>query len=337
MTATRQDVARSLCESITLHLLRSDILLSATSTHRKSSFCNIADLVRSDGADQPGYALRVPRPTFRRRRLARQLTRLREEADVSHDQVLKELGFSRAKLSRIEHAEVGVSIADAKSMARLYGMDEASIERIGEDARLAKQHGWWHKYSGDLAQAQADYLEIEDEAASFDQFAETVIPGLLQTEGYARALISAWPDVPPGRVDYLVRLRMQRQARLKDGTLKLWVIMDEAALRRPVGIPEARREQLEHLAEQAEDNPNVTVQVIPFSAGSHPSQGVTFQVVNFTGYDPVVFTDTGVGGLVFEDEDSVNAYRALFDKLRMAAADHRPSLAIIRSYFDAKP
>jgi hypothetical protein len=127
---------------------------------------------------------------------------------------------------------------------------------------------------------------------------------------------------------------MQRQGRLADGSLKLWAIIDEAALRRPVGSPAVWCQQLQHLADELENNPALTLQVIPYSAGSHPSMGVSFQLVHFNGYDSVAYTDTGLGGLIFEDGASVNAYRSLFDQLRMTAADHRPSLDIIRSYIE---
>jgi hypothetical protein len=95
---------------------------------------------------------------------------------------------------------------------------------------------------------------------------------------------------------------MKRQRRLRDGELRLWVIMDEAALRRPVGTPDVRRAQLEHLMTEAESNPAVTLQVIPFDVGSHGSMGVPFHVIHFDEYQPVAYVDTIVGGLFFEDE-----------------------------------
>jgi transcriptional regulator with XRE-family HTH domain len=278
----------------------------------------------------------APRPTFRRRRLARRLRQLRDDAEVSYDRVHDELGFSRAKLSRIESAEVGISVADCKSLARLYGVDEEEIDRLGRAARAVRERSWWYEYSGALAEAQADYLELEDEATSVDQFTIDVVPGLLQIEGYARALLAASSDIEPARADQLVQLRMQRQHRLQSGDLRVWAIMDEAVLRRPVGDLDVRRAQLEHLAREAENNSAVTLQIIPFEFGPHVAMGAPFYVLHGE-YEPVAYTDTISGGIVLEDEASVSAYRAAFNQLRATAAGHRPSLGIIQKYLEELP
>jgi hypothetical protein len=257
---------------------------------------------------------------------------MRETAGLSWEDVQADLAYSHAKMSRIEAAEVGVSVADCKSLARLYDADADTIERMGQVARQAKERGWWHAYADAMAEPLTSYLEAEDEASAIDQFAIDVIPGVLQTADYARALMGAWADLDPDRVASLVELRIQRQQRLNDGNLALWVIMDEAALRRTVGDQTIHRAQLKHLADMAAGNPGVTLQVLPFDHGSHAAMGNGFYVIHFEGYEPVAFTDTITGGLFFEDQDDVRQHRWTFDKLRATALDHRPSLGIVRRY-----
>lgn len=270
-------------------------------------------------------------PTVRRRRLASELRRLRERAQLTMEEVGGQLGWSATKVSRIETARVRVAPKDTGRLLDLYAVDTARRKELIDLAKDASKRGWWQAYS-DLPAEYTTYIGLEAEAASMRSFAPTVLPGILQTEDYARAVIrSALSISSPGEIERRVEVRMARQRLLlQDEPLRLWTVMDEALIRRPVGGPAVMRSQLERLLEVA-DLPNVTVQVLPFAVGVHPGTNGAFEIMEFPeSADPdVVFMENFTGSLYIEREIDVYQYILIFDHLRAKALDPDDSCRLI--------
>jgi transcriptional regulator with XRE-family HTH domain len=271
-----------------------------------------------------------PTAGIRRRLLAKELVRLREEAGVELDDIVAELGFSKSKVSRIESAHIGVSIVDARALVQMYGVDEETAARIDRYARIAKQRGWWHVYGGTMETWFGEFVALESEAAGIDSFEIDIIPGLLQTPAYARWISRAYsPDVSDEMIEKRTELRQTRQRRVLDGTFPVWAIVDEAALRRVVGGAQVHTEQLAHLVELA-DLPNVTMQVLPFAKGQHIAMGTSFFHLKFADYPSVVYIENLTGGLYMEEASDVDRYKLAFDHLRALALAPADSVALVK-------
>ncbi|GGL42173.1 transcriptional regulator [Planomonospora parontospora subsp. antibiotica] len=262
-------------------------------------------------------------PTVRRRRLASELRRLRERAQLTMEEVGERLGWSATKISRIETARVRVGLKDTERLLDLYAVGSEKYSELIDLAKDARKKGWWQAY-GDLPAEYTTYIGLEAEAASMRSFAPTVLPGILQTEDYARAVIrSALFISSPGEIERRVEVRMARQELLvQDEPLRLWVVLDEAIIRRPVGGAAVMRSQLDRLLDVA-DLPNVTVQVLPFAVGVHPGTNGAFEIMEFPEpADPdVVFMENFTGSLYIERETDVHRYTMIFDHLRAKALD----------------
>src|SRR6266540_5359686 len=206
-------------------------------------------------------------PTVRRRRLASELRRLREASQLTIDEVGEKLECSASKISRIETGHVGVTPRDVRDMLELYAIDEDQREALVQLAREARKKGWWHAYNEVFTGA---FVGLEAEASSLHTFQALLVPGLLQTDDYMRAVIKAIrPDNGDDEVRKRVAGRLTRQKMLTDTQPpEYWAILDEAVLHRTVGGPAIMREQLLRLIEVS-DLPHVTLQVVPFSAGAH--------------------------------------------------------------------
>ncbi|MEV6987237.1 helix-turn-helix transcriptional regulator [Sphaerisporangium sp. NPDC051017] len=274
---------------------------------------------------------RAGSPTVRRRRLASELRRLRERAQLTLEEVGERLGWSATKLSRIETSRVGVTPKDVGLLLDLYGVGGSRKDSLLKLARDARKKGWWQAYS-DLSSEYAAYIGLEAEAASMCSFAPLVLPGLLQTEDYARAVVRAgFVLASPGEVERRVEVRMARQAVLSQPTpLSLWTVVDESVIRRPVGGPEAVRAQLKQLIEVG-SLPHVTIQVLPFTAGAHSGTSGAFEILEFPDRaDPdVVFLENLTDSLYVESETDVYRYRVAFDHLRARALDPDQSRYLI--------
>lgn len=268
-------------------------------------------------------------PTVRRRRLGFELRRLREVAGVTIDYVAEQLECSASKISRIETGHTGVTPRDVRDLLDIYGVNGQECEELVDLARDARQKGWWHPYSAVLTSA---YVGLETEAKSIREYVQQVVPGLLQTEEYARAMIrAARPDITANDVDSRVRVRMRRHSLLEqDDAVELWVVLDEAVLSRPVGGDEVMKRQLEHLVEAAE-LPNVTLQVLPFEAGAHAGMDGTFAILNFPKMadTDVVFAENATGGLFLEKAEELRKYHFIFDHIRAAALRPEESVTLI--------
>jgi len=268
-------------------------------------------------------------PTLRRRQLGQELRRLREAAGTTIDQVAERLNCSASKISRIETGQSGVSSREVRDILAAYEVEGELAEWLVEMAREAKQRGWWQLYGTVLTSA---YVGLEAAAAELRSFEPLVIPGLLQTEEYARAMVLAgWPDMSAEEVEQRIRVRMKRQSLLfQDDPLQLSIILDEAALRRPVGGIDAMRRQLDKLVNAA-GLPHVTLQVLPLSAGAHGGMDGAFTILLFEeqANQNLVFAANGAGGLFLEKDEELARYAAIFDGLRNEALSPPQSAKMI--------
>jgi transcriptional regulator with XRE-family HTH domain len=268
-------------------------------------------------------------PTIRRRRLGAELRRYRDAAGVTIDVVADRLGCSPSKVSRIETGHTSATPRDVKDMLDIYGINGIESEELVQISREARQKGWWHPFSTVLTGA---YVGLEAAARSIKAYEQQVIPGLLQTDKYAIAMIRAARLGDTDReIEQRVRVRMARQALLiQDDPIDLQVVLDEAVVSRPVGGEEVMRDQLLRLVE-ATRLPNVTLQILPFAAGAHAGMDGTFAILDFPdAEDPnVVFAENATGGLFLEKSDELRKYNSIFDTIRSSALSPEESREMI--------
>jgi transcriptional regulator with XRE-family HTH domain len=273
-------------------------------------------------------------PTVRRRRLALELRRLREAARLTCEEVAEHLECSASKISRVETGRVSVAPRDVRDMLELYGVPADQRESLVQLARDSRQKGWWHAYSDTMQPQMATYIGLESAASEIRIYEVSLIPGLLQTEDYARAVIRAgMVNSPAEDIERRVALLMARQpAVVRDDPPKVWAVLDEAALRRRVGGSGLMRLQLEHLLAQAA-LPNVAVQVIPFAGGAHPAMGRPFIILVFPERvdTDVVYLEDLTSALYLEDVAEVDRYNVFFNHLRATALSFDDSAALITS------
>ncbi|TCP47927.1 helix-turn-helix protein [Tamaricihabitans halophyticus] len=268
-------------------------------------------------------------PTVRRRRLASELRRLREAADLTIDEVGERLECSSSKISRIETGHVGVTPRDARDLLTLYGLTGDNVEALVQLAREARKKGWWHAYNEVFTGA---FVGLEADAASLRTFQALLVPGLLQAERYTRAVIKAIrPDSSEESIERRVSARVERQRLLTDpNPPEYWAVIDEAVLHRHVGGPEVMREQFDRLIEVAQ-LPHVTLQMLPFAAGAHAGMEGPFLILGFPEQtDPdVVYVENTTSGVYLEQYEDVHRYTLMFDHLRAAALKPDDTLEVI--------
>jgi transcriptional regulator with XRE-family HTH domain len=268
-------------------------------------------------------------PTLRRRQLGHELRRMREASGATIDQVAERLACSASKISRIETGQSGISQREVRDIVAAYGVGGEQAESLVEMAREAKQRGWWQLYGTVLTSA---YVGLEAAAEETRSYEALVVPGLMQTEDYARAMIrAARPEITDEAIEQRVRVRLNRQSLLtQEDPLTVSVVLDEAVLRRPVGGQQVMRRQLERLCEVAA-LPNVTLQVLPFGAGAHGGMDGTFTMLLFRGVanQDLVFSANAAGGLFLEKDEEVTTYAAIFARLGSAALPAAESIELI--------
>jgi transcriptional regulator with XRE-family HTH domain len=270
-----------------------------------------------------------PSPIARRRRLGVELRRLRVASGLTIDKVAEELEFSAAKLSRIETGHVGVSPRDVRDMLALYGVAEEQRDKLMEVARQAREKGWWHAYSDVHS---SPYIGLENAADQIRIYEALLVPGLLQTPAYARAVIQALhPNLRTHQVDRWIELREVRQALLKqDDPPSIAVILDEDVLRRPVGGRKVMQEQLRRLlVDSAMDT--VTLQVLPLEVGEHAGMYGSFTILGFR--DPaqqdLVYLENATKELYLEGDEELQRYTRAFERLSAAAHGVEASAALL--------
>jgi transcriptional regulator with XRE-family HTH domain len=273
-------------------------------------------------------------PTVPQRALAGALERRREAAGLSPRGVAARLEWSETKVWRIETARVTVSPGDIRELARLYGIDDAGTEALVQLARQAKRPGWWKGMSRALPEGFSVHIELESTATAIRTYEAQWVPGLWQTEGYARAMLAANSlTSTPEQIERQVQVRMRRQQILDRPDPKppaIWAILDEAVIRRVVGGRAIMRGQLERLRE-ASSVPSVTLQILAFNAGAHMAAYGSFAL--FDPSDPAfpvtASTDRPAGSLIEDDPEDIHRYTMMFDHLRASSMSPAASRALI--------
>ncbi|RQX05005.1 transcriptional regulator [Micromonospora inaquosa] len=242
-------------------------------------------------------------PTFVRFQLGAQLRRVREEASVTAEQAADVIEVSASTLRRIEAGRVGIKAPALNALLDRYGVTDAELrDTLLSMAKTGKQRGWWAKY-GDLPSSYRQYIGLESAAEEVQNFETLVVPGLLQTADYARAMTSEDAFEPsPEAVERRVAVRMQRQELIAAGKLRLVAVLDEAVLHRQIGGPAIMADQLTALLD-ASKRWNVSVQVIPFREGAYASMLTSFHILNFADGPGVVYIEGLTGDLYAEGED----------------------------------
>jgi transcriptional regulator with XRE-family HTH domain len=274
-------------------------------------------------------------PTVRRRRLAAELRGIRESKGKSGDAVAAALRWSPSKISRYERARTGLRPREVARLLDYYeitGPRRALLLGLAEDAA---QKGWWEEFADSLSDDYQQFIGLEHEATSMAIWHVDVVTGLLQTEAYARHIISSYSRVEPiapGMIGRLVRVRMRRQQILSREGLQLSVVLDESVLKRRIGDEPVMYEQLQRLVQEA-DRPNVTLRILPLD-GQHTVSGESFVIFGF-GEDSdamlqdVVSTEQMRSGFILEGERETYLHRIAFQALAEASLDPAESRALI--------
>jgi transcriptional regulator with XRE-family HTH domain len=258
-------------------------------------------------------------PTVLRILLGTQLRRLREGRGITAQDAARAIRGSESKISRIELGRNAIREVDVADLLRFYGVnDPGERDQLLFLASQANQPGWWHRYNDILPEWFQSYIGMEEAAESIRVYEAQFIPGLLQIEEYAAANI-ALGDFPPGESERHVILRKERQRRFREGRMRLWAIIDEAALRRPLGGPEILREQLSYLLEACQ-RPNLTLQVTPYAAGGHAAPG-GFSILRFnhTELPDVVYVEHLTSALYLDKRADVDRYLLAMERLSIVS------------------
>ncbi|MGY0057084.1 helix-turn-helix domain-containing protein [Streptomyces sp. LZ34] len=272
-------------------------------------------------------------PTVLRVVLGKRLQDLREKAGLSYERAGRALDVTHATIRRMEKAEVGLRLPYVEKLLRTYGVtDPEEVEGFLSLAREANKPGWWHRFRDVLPGWFNTFVSLEGEANLIRAYEPHYVPGLLQTEGYARAVMSAgMPHALDSETERNVALRMERQSLLtRPDPPMLWVVMDETVLRRPIGGPEVMRDQITRLIEAAA-MPNIRLQIMPFDAGPHPAMYGPFHIFRFPipELPDIAYTETLVSGSYFDQRDDVSAFLEALDRMCAQAAPAQTTQAIL--------
>jgi Domain of unknown function (DUF5753)/Helix-turn-helix domain len=284
--------------------------------------------VRSSAA-QPGAGS----PTVLRILLGAELRRMREASRITPEEAGYAIRASHSKISRLETGRVSFKDRDIVDLVTLYGVTEqAKRDELRELASRANSPSWWHDYSDLLARWFEDYLGLEEATVRIETYEAQFVPGLLQTEDYASA-VTLLQYSNPREITRRVSLRIARQAILTGPEpTSLFAVLDEAVLMRPLGGPRAMRTQLKHLIDMAQA-PNVTIQIVPFTAGGHAAAGGSFSVLHFAEDDlpDMVYLEQLSSAQYLDGDDVVGTYTGVLDSLRDSAATPADSLRALEA------
>ena len=256
--------------------------------------------------------------TVPQRRLARVLRRLREDAHLTIEQVAEKLDLSPSTVSRMETAQVGVRPNDLRPLLDIYGVEGVRRDELLQLARERRQQAWWNRYKD---QQNVTLASLERGTSSILHYSALLVPGLLQTEAYARTILGGIPPESSPDIERRLEFRLKRQELLSDPEAPQFsVVLDEAILKRPIGGPAIISDQLQRLID-ATSLPNITLQVLPFAAGVHAGLDGEFTILQYRDpADPdVVYLETAAGQRYDESSDVARRYNLIFDQLQEAA------------------
>jgi hypothetical protein len=273
-------------------------------------------------------------PTVLRILLGAQLRQLREASGITREGAGYAIRASDSKISRLELGRVGFKERDVSDLLTLYGvLDDDERGPLLDLAAQANAPGWWHRYSDVLPGWFEVYVGLEEAAARIRTYEVQFVPGLLQTEAYARAVtMLGHPDAPEAEIEQRVALRMRRGELLTaESPPHLWAVVDEAALRRPLGGAEAMRGQLRHLIDVTA-LPNVTLQVLPFDHGGHAAAGGAFSILRFAEPDlpDVVYLEQLTSALYLDKREELDRYLAVMERLCLEAEPVTATTGILK-------
>jgi transcriptional regulator with XRE-family HTH domain len=276
-------------------------------------------------------------PTLLRMVVGAALRRLREERGITREQAGYEIRSSESKISRMELGRVSFRPRDVADLLTLYGVadDDPERERLLGLVREANAPGWWHQYGDLMPSWFQPYVGLESAASVIRTYESQIVPGLLQTEEYARSVVKALaPTASNAEIERRVELRMtrQRQVLRRDPAPTLWVVLDEAALHRPVGDVHVLRQQLSALLEAAHE-PNIKLQILPFEAGAHAALTGSFTILRFPENDlsDVIYVELLTSGLFFDRGHDVGSYAEAMERLCLQAREPGQTPGIIES------
>lgn len=276
-------------------------------------------------------------PTLRARRLALELIRRREASGLSREEAARRLEWSTSTIFRIETGRSRPQPGNVRAMLDLYGVTGSERDGLIQLAREARQPGWWHSFRGVLSNPYEVYIGLEGGAATIRNFEPIVVPGLLQTEEYARAALKGGPrELDGDEIQARTEVRMTRQQILaRPGRPRLWTVIDEAVIRRVVGNADVMRTQLRHLADAAEQG-KTTIQVVPFRAGAHSGTTGPFVILDFAEITDhaIVYVETLAGDIYLEQPHDAERYTIAFERLLAAALPPDDSVRLIERAAD---
>ncbi|MFH8658454.1 helix-turn-helix domain-containing protein [Streptomyces afghaniensis] len=283
-----------------------------------------------------------PAPTLLKMLVGVQLAGFREDAGLAQDQAARAVGFSAAKLSRIESGKGRrpPTENDVRALLRLYGTDDYEASVLLKLLQRAGEPGWWQRYDKRLMPEWFDRLVgLQEAAATIRTFEIQYVPGLLQTPAYTRAVVErGLPNAPSGEVERRVELRRHRaRLLLRPDAPQLWAVIDESVLLRVLGSTEVMREQLAHLVEMAE-RPNVTLQIVPLNVTNASAPAIPVTYLRFGGLDlpDVVYLEHIKSANFLEDLDETEEYRIALDRLADEALKPRDSLELLRTTMEQR-
>ncbi|MEZ0077505.1 transcriptional regulator with XRE-family HTH domain [Planotetraspora sp. GP83] len=278
---------------------------------------------------QPGSG-----PTALRILLGSQLRRLRENKGISRDEAGSRIRGSESKISRMELGRVGFKERDVADLLSLYGVEDERTRAVVMDlVEKANEPGWWHRFNDLLPSWFQAYVGLEEAAERIRTYEVQFVPGLLQTKEYARAVIMAGAvGAAPEEIARRVDLRLERQ-RVLDGDKSplFWAVIDEAALRRPIGGVEVMRGQLQHLIDLM-NQPNVTIQVMPFSFGGHAAEGGAFSILRFNDVElpDIVYVEQLASALYLDKREEVDRYSEVMERLCAVSTTPAETVNLLR-------
>ncbi|GAA1893282.1 helix-turn-helix transcriptional regulator [Streptomyces durmitorensis] len=274
-------------------------------------------------------------PTARRRRLAIELKKLREEHNLTCNQVGKELDWSGSKVNRMETGTGRVQPSDIEALCRLYETTSELREFLKALAKESKLRGWWHAHATAIPSWFSVYVGLEQEAANLRQYQCEFAPGLLQTAAYATELHRATGHISDEQLERAIHVRMERQQILtRKNPTELWAVIHETVLRHVIGDRDVMKRQLEHMLAVGK-LPNVTLQVLPFDAGTYPATGA-YTILGFPerGDPDVVYRDGITDAVYLEAPSDVDQYTKAFDTLRASASSPARSALLIEKVLE---
>ncbi|WP_327047095.1 helix-turn-helix domain-containing protein [Microbispora sp. NBC_01189] len=273
-------------------------------------------------------------PTALRILLGSQLRKLRESKGITRDQAGRCIRASESKISRMELGRVGFKERDVTDLLVLYGVEDDETRGVVMNlVDQANEPGWWHRFNDLLPTWFQAYVGLEEAAERIRTYEVQFVPGLLQTKEYARAVITAGAvGAAPEEIARRVDLRLQRQRILDGGNAPtFWAVIDEAALRRPIGGSEVMRGQVQHLIDLM-NQPNITIQVIPFSFGGHAAEGGAFSILRFSDQDlpDIVYVEQLASALYLDKREEVDRYTGVMERLCAVSTTPAETVDLLR-------